>query len=102
MKKIVFVFVLILGLISCSSEDEIPKSGYVFIKKYTTKVVVGGVVGIYDRTFEIGEVYEGKDEGKETIEIRIAEYTEINNDCPNNRCYQEFIEVPREFLKYQK
>ena len=67
--------------------------------EYTAKVTVGGIVGITERTFNIGEVYEGTDKGETTITIRIAEHTELNEDCPSSSCYQELLSVPREFLK---
>lgn len=60
----------------------------------------GGSVGFIERTFEIGEIYEGTDNGGATITIRIAEHTELNEDCPNSWCYQEFLEVPREYLRF--
>lgn len=65
-------------------------------------VTVGGVVGIIERTFEKGEIYKGTDEGGKTITIRIAEHSNLNDNCPNSSCYQEFLEVPREFLKKVK
>ena len=86
-------------MISCSSDDEIENNEYEFITEYSTTVTVGGVVGISERTFEIGEVYTGTDEGNGLITIRIAEHSELNDDCPNSWCYQEFLDVPSEFLK---
>jgi hypothetical protein len=102
MKKIICLFILTLGLISCSSDEKNTQGEYEFITKYSTTVTVGGVVGVNERIFEIGEIYKGTEEGKETIKIRIAEHTEANNNCPNSWCYQEFLEVPREFLKIVK
>ena len=99
MKRIIFYFILVLGMISCSSDDKNTQGDYEFISEYSAALTVGGVVGIEKRTFEKGETYKGTDEGKETIKIRIAEHTELNNNCPNSWCYQEFLEVPREFLK---
>ncbi|MCF6224002.1 MAG: hypothetical protein L3J34_09775 [Flavobacteriaceae bacterium] len=101
MKKMIYYFIITLGIISCNSEDEnlLLQGEFEFITEYSTTVTVGGFVGITERIFERGEVYKGTDEGKETITIRIAEHTELNNDCPNSWCYQEFLEVPRKFLK---
>ena len=70
-----------------------------FIKEYDITVTVGGVVGIAERKFEIGEIYTGTDKGNEVITIRIAEHSELNDDCPNSWCYQELLDVPRDFVK---
>jgi hypothetical protein len=100
MKAIIFatIFILIFTL-SCSNDDGKLQGEFEFITEYSTKVTVGGVVGIIDRTFKIGEIYKGTDEGQEIITIRIAEHTDLNKDCPNSWCYQELLNVPREFLK---
>ncbi len=70
-----------------------------FIKEYDITVTVGGVVGIAERKFEIGEIYTGTDKGNKVITIRIAEHSELNDDCPNSWCYQELLDVPRDFVK---
>ncbi len=92
-------FILTLGIISCGSDDENSQVEFEFITEYSATISVGGVVGISERNFEIGEIYKGTDEGGETIKIRIAEHSELNEDCPNSWCYQEFLDVPQEFLK---
>jgi hypothetical protein len=89
-------------MISCSSDDKTVQEGFEFINEYKTIVTVGGFVGIIERTFEKGETYKGTDEGKKTITIRIAEHSQLNDNYPNSSCYQEFLEVPREFLKSVK
>lgn len=99
MKKLIYLLSFTLGMISCSSDDEIKNNEYEFINEYSTTVTVGGVVGVSERNFEIGEVYPGTDQGRDTITIRIAEHSELNDDCPNSWCYQELLDVPREFLK---
>ncbi|MEC3908419.1 hypothetical protein VOI54_15415 [Tamlana sp. 2201CG12-4] len=99
MKNRIYFFVLILGMISCSSEDETRNKEYEFITEYSTEVTVGGVVGVTERTFEIGEIYTGTDQGGNVITIIISEHSELNNDCPNSWCYQELLDVPRELLK---
>lgn len=99
MKKLTYLFFLTLSIISCSTNDENIKKEYEFITQYQTTVIVGGVVGISERTFEIGEKYTGTDQGNIMITIRIAEHTELNDDCPNSWCYQELLEVPSDYLK---
>jgi hypothetical protein len=103
MKKIICFIILTLGIISCNSDESIHVEGnYKFTNEYSATIMVGGVVGISKKTFEVGEVYKGVDQGKETITIRIAEHSELNDNCPDNTCYQEFLEVPRKFLKFVK
>lgn len=96
-----FAFIL-LCFTSCNTDDFKKHGEFEFVSEYSTIVTVGGVVGIMDRTFEIGEVYRGTDDGGKTITIIIAEHSERNDDCPNSWCYQEFLEVPREYLKIVK
>jgi hypothetical protein len=99
MKKLIYLLALTLGLFSCSSDDEIEINEYEFITEYSTTVTVGGVVGISERTFKIGEVYTGAVKIGDIITIKIAENSELNNDCPNSWCYQELLDVPSEYLK---
>lgn len=99
MKKLICFLILTLGILSCSSEQDKASKNFEFTTEYTTKITVGGVVGVSDRTFKIGETFKGTDEGKETIKIQIAEHSKLNDDCPNSWCYQEFLEVPRAYLK---
>jgi hypothetical protein len=99
MKKLIYLLVIISGVFSCSSDDEIENNGYEFIAEYSSTATVGGVVGISERTFEIGEIYTGTDEGNGMITISIAKHSELNDECPNSWCYQELLDVPSEFLK---
>jgi len=100
MKKLIYLLVVAFGIFSCSSDNVTESKQYEFIKEYSTTVTVGGVVGISKRTFKIGEVYSGTDQGKGIIKIRIAEHSKLNDDCPNSWCYQELLEVPNEFIKF--
>jgi len=87
-------------MISCSSDDETENNKYEFISEYSTIVTVGGVVWKYlNGFFEIGETYSATDQSTNIITIRIAEHSERNDDCPNSWCYQELLDVPREFLQ---
>jgi hypothetical protein len=98
-KNLIYLFILTLGIISCSSDDETENNEYEFISEYSTIVTVGGVIGISERIFEIGETYSATDQSTNMITIRIAEHSERNDDCPNSWCYQELLDVPREFLQ---
>lgn len=102
MKKNICFFTLTLGIICCSTDDKTINGNFEFVNQYTTQVTVGGFVGIKERIFEKGEIYKGIDEGKETIKIRIAEHSELNEKCANSWCYQEFLNVPRKELKFLK
>ncbi|WKK77190.2 hypothetical protein QYS49_08315 [Marivirga salinae] len=90
-------------LFNCSQDEiQVIKGDFEFISEYSALVTVGGIVGVRERTFEIGEMYKGVDIEEDSITIRIAEHTRLNDDCPNTSCYQEFLEVPRDFLKLVK
>ena len=100
--KLLGLLLVLATFSSCNNDDDkniIINQDFEFVAEYTTTITVGGFVGITERTFNIGEVYEGTDNGEETITIRIAEHSELNEDCPNSSCYQEFLSVPREYLK---
>ncbi len=90
---------VVVLLQSCSTDESDLGGEFQFVSDYTATITVGGFVGVIDRTFYIGETYEGTDNGKATIRIRIAEHTERNEDCPNSWCYQEHLEVPRKLLQ---
>ena len=91
--------ILTLGMVCCSPENEIEKNEFIFIKTYKTSVTVGGIVGIAERTFEVGEIYPGTEKMNGNITIRIANHSKLNEDCPNSWCYQEYLDVPQDFLK---
>ena len=96
MKKLICFLIFILGIFACSSDEVKATKNFEFTAEYTTQITVGGVVGVRDRTFKVGETFTGTDNGKE---IRIAEHSTLNDNCPSNTCYQEFLEVPRAYLK---
>ena len=100
--KFIGLSFLIIFITACKNNEEILQGDFKFRTQYSATVTVGGFVGIIERTFEIGEIYEGTDDGGETIAIRIAEHSELNKDCPNSWCYQEFLEVPREYLIFDQ
>ena len=45
---------------------------YRFIQNYTTNVSVGGVVGIIPRTFNVGQIVNGIDEGGDNIRVSLG------------------------------
>ena len=101
MKKLICLLIFAFGILACSSAEEKSPKSYEFTKEYTTKIIVGGFIGTIDRTFKVGETFKGKDNG-ETIEIRIAEHSKLNESCPNRLCYQELLCVPKEYLKLKE
>lgn len=101
-KKSNLIFVLhllVLFVISCNKEDTPQHYEFKFIEEYCDVVTVGGVVGIADKCFEVGEIVSGTDYGGKTITIRIAEHSNLNEGPPSSASYQEFLEVPRDYLK---
>jgi hypothetical protein len=103
MKKLICFLILTLGIIACSSEENKPKEeNFEFTAEYSATITVGGFVGIERRTFKVGQTFKGTDQGKEFITIRIAEHTPQNDNCPSNMCYQELLEVPKNYLKLKK
>ncbi|MCV2485961.1 hypothetical protein OD917_13580 [Flavobacterium sp. SH_e] len=101
MKKLICFLILTSGILACSSAEEKASKNYEFTKEYTVQITVGGFIGVIDRTFKVGETFKGKDNG-ESIEIRIAEHTKRNENCPNSWCYQELLSVPKEYLKLKE
>lgn len=100
LKRISSFWLICIGLISCHSDlGSEGDATFEFIATYTATVTVGGVVGVAERTFEIGEVYSGSRSGESRTLLRIAEHTKQNEDCPNPWCYQEFLEVPNNYLR---
>jgi hypothetical protein len=88
-----------LFLFNCSADEcHDLKGDFKFTSQYSALIAVGVIVGASERTFEIGQIYKGVDAREDSIAVRIAGQTKLNEDCPNPSCYQEFVEVPCEFL----
>lgn len=102
MKKLIFLSIIIVCITSCDKDDGYLNGNFEFIAEYSATIVVGGVVGITERTFKPGEIYNGYQNRKGIITIRIAKHTELNEDCPNSWCYQEFLDVPERFMRLVK
>ena len=76
--KLILLLFYFTAFLQCNPDNEpILQGEFEFIEEYTTMVTVGGVVGITDRTFRIGEIYFGIYKGEETIKIRIANHLDI-------------------------
>jgi hypothetical protein len=73
-------------------------SNYKFVKPYSARVVVGGVVGITNKGFGAGTVWEGVSEDVKTVTIRISEDSSSAFDkiIPPS---QKTLSVPIEYLE---
>jgi hypothetical protein len=79
-------------------DDAKEKQDYTFVKEYCAQVTVGGVVGVAEKCFKIGDVVVGSKKNKGIIAIRIAEHSPINEGPANSASYQEFLDVPVDYL----
>jgi hypothetical protein len=92
----------LLFLVSCSSEPVISDKTYVFTKPYCTTVTVGGVVGLAEKCFKAGDIVTGKENVGGKLTIRIAEHSTLNDGLPSSASYQEFLDVPINYLALSK
>jgi hypothetical protein len=72
---------------------------YKFIKNFTARVNVGGAKGLENKSFTVGDVYEGEPKG-DFVKIRIAPHSSINDGNIGSAMYQETLDVPKEYLQY--
>ena len=95
------IFIFLLS--ACSKNEEVSvKEKYIFVKTYCTQVTVGGFIGITKKCFNVGDVVEGEEKTNGVITIRIADHSEINDGPPSPNSYQEFLDVPCEYLEKTK
>ena len=100
--KTVIVVFLVFTIFSCEKEGLLKEGDFQFIKRHCTMVTVGGVVGIKKRCFEVGDVFVGYRKNEEIVTIRIAEHSALNEGPPTSASYQEFLDVPSEYLKLRQ
>jgi hypothetical protein len=89
---------LLFAAWGCEKDDVKEDQNYAFVAEYCTEVTVGGVVGVAEKCFKIGDVVVGYKKTNEAITIRIAEHSPINEGPVNSASYQEFIDVPVDYL----
>lgn len=96
--KALFVIFTIILLASCkkSTSDE---KDYIFVKPYCARVTVGGVVGLAEKCFKLGDAVKGTKTTDGSIRVRIAAHSVLNDDPPNSSSYQEFLDIPSQNLK---
>ncbi len=77
---------------------------YKFIKPYSVSVQVGGAVGLNKKLFKVDDIIEGEviDGGILSVRTRIAEHSVLNEGASSNASYQEFLDVPLEYLEKVK
>ncbi len=103
MKSLSITFVVLaIALLGCASEEGAKENVFVFSERYCATVTVGGVIGVTERCFEVGDAVTGQRKDANTITIRIAEHTQRNEGPPGSASYQELLDVPSEFLKLRE
>jgi hypothetical protein len=95
----IFIMIMITVLGSCDEEQVRNEQNYVFLKEYCATVTVGGILGIAERCFEIGDVMTGYQKSEGIITIRIAKHSYLNDGPPSSASYQEYLDVPSDYLK---
>lgn len=89
--------IIIILLASCKKPSE--EFAYEFTQAYCAQVTVGGVVGISQKCFAIGDQVKGKQAEGSTIAVRIAGPSKVNEKPPSPASFQEFLNVPSAYLK---
>jgi len=100
--SILTIIALIIIIWGCEKEETLTGQDFIFVKKYCAMVTVGGVVGITERCFEIGDVVVGYKKNEGAITIRIAEHSPLNDGPPSSASYQELLDVPSDYLRLKK
>jgi hypothetical protein len=91
---------IIIG--SCTKDPVVTDQTYVFKQPYCATVTVGGVVGLAEKCYKIGDVVSGKEITSGKLTIRIAEHSTLNDGPPSSASYQEFLDVPLNYLEVIK
>ena len=100
LKGLGLLFLIIIT--SCTNDQSSSDQTYVFTKPYCETVTVGGVVGLAEKCFKIGDIVTGKEIKTGKLTIRIAEHSALNEGPASSASYQEFLEVPLNYLEIKK
>ena len=100
--RILILALLIPILGSCEKGDIKKEQSYFFLKPYCAIVTVGGFVGLAEKCFKIGDIAVGEERIEGKVTIRIAEHSYLNDGPPSNTSYQEFLDVPSNYLEVLK
>lgn len=98
-KTRIFLLYAIVMMLLASCEKPAEEFTYEFTQAYCAQVTVGGVVGISQKCFAIGDQVKGKQTEGSTIAVRIAGPSKVNEKPPSPASFQEFLNVPSEYLK---
>jgi hypothetical protein len=99
--KAIYTFaitVLLVATWGCEEDNAKGEYEYAFVKEYRAWVTVGGVVGVEEKYFKAGDVFVGHKKHQRVVTIRIAEHTSRNEGPPTSASYQEFLDVPIDYL----
>ena len=99
MKTISLLVLSLIISLFLSCEKGIEEQNYIFTSPHCATVTVGGVVGLAERCFKVGDRVKGKPAQDGTILIRIAARSSRNDGPPSSSSYQEFLNVPSVKLK---
>jgi hypothetical protein len=95
----VLCLTLLFGcLVSCERKVSPQEDRFVFVKSYCARVTVGGYVGITEKCFNIGDTVVGKVVTQGQVNIRIAGHSILNEGPPSPNNYQEYLNVPSDYL----
>ena len=95
----VLCLTLLFGcLVSCERKVSPQEDRFVFVKSYCARVTVCGYVGITEKCFNIGDTVVGKVVTQGQVNIRIAGHSILNEGPPSPNNYQEYLNVPSDYL----
>jgi hypothetical protein len=100
--KIHILFFLVLSVVliyACEKRDNSDGEDFVFVESHCSMVTVGGVVGIREMCFDVGDTVTGQELTKGQITIRIALHSDLNEGPDSNIWFQEFLIIPSEKLE---
>ncbi|NVO10812.1 MAG: hypothetical protein HXX16_12670 [Bacteroidales bacterium] len=96
------VILLVILFYGCERKEDNKMVSYVFVKEYSATIMVGGFVGIKDKKFNIGDQYLGKVINDSKVRIQIAIHSDRNDGPPSSDQFQEYLDVPSEYLEILK
>lgn len=98
-QKLLFLILSVVLISACEKKDTPDGYDYAFVESYCAMVTVGGVVGIREMCFDVGDMVTGKELTEGQITIRIALHSDLNELPDNPNSFQEFLDVPSAKLK---
>lgn len=97
--KLFFLLLSVILIFACEKKDTPDGYDYVFVESYCTMITVGGVVGIREKCYEVGDTVTGKELTEGQITIRIALHSDLNEGNDYNVQFQEFLRIPLDKLE---